>query len=766
MVINEPTPDTTGLISGREIQSELRKRKLAYIEITIPISDELSYVEDGWDVVRRNKRTLRARKPKSTGRQLEDDVWTLLALAGFPVLSSGHNFTIPVSSGSVEVPPKQIDVVAVDDDTALVVECKASVDPRRRSLQKDLNETRALQQPIRDWINAQYDTRRRVCFVYVTRNIRWSTPDRERAKNHLIAIMHDPQIKYYRRLVEIIGPATRHQLQADLLEGSPIQGLRATVPALRGTFGRKRFYQFAIEPERLLKLAYVSHRAKIDSEAVGTYQRLLKKKRLKDIAQHIDETGGMFPTNIVINFRQDRNLRFDQSGPIGDDPTVLGTLHLPNTYKCAWIIDGQHRLYGFSLSQRASKGKVPVLAFEGLEPTEEVKLFVDINTKQVRVPRNLLVQLEPELRMGPDDPEQDLRILHSELAIDLSMSDESPLYGRISSEWDTDTTNKPVTLTQLVVGIGGSQLVGSVRAGTLYPGHLYDRDTKTTRDRVRLAIEKYLSLFSEGAAAHWALDARSGGFLCTNRGIGALLRLFRAILDHVTYARRGVEYQTLSPDAIVGLVVEYVTPVIEWFDTVYDSNQSRFRGRFGTGGPIIYAFNLMEIIHYNFPDFQPPGLDEHIRESSQSRISDAQQLVTEIEDIVRNITLTLLKAKFGENETGWWRQGVPSTVRSSAASRSETSDEGGTPDNYLGLIDYKKIAEQSAVWRDFEGYLTVDKALRSKSDRLAWMDNLNTIRNRLSHSGRRHVTDEEIKFLENVWTHIGDEWEILSGRPT
>ena len=190
-------------------------------------------------------------------------------------MNSGHNFTIPVSSGSVEVPPKQIDVVAVDDDTALVVECKASEDPRRRSLQKELNETRALQQPIRDWINAQYDDRRRVCFIYVTRNIRWSTPDRERAKNHQIAIIHDPQIKYYRKLVEIIGPATRHQLQADLFEGSPIQGLRATVPALRGTFGRKRFYQFAIEPERLLKLAYVSHRAKIDAEAVGTYQRLL-----------------------------------------------------------------------------------------------------------------------------------------------------------------------------------------------------------------------------------------------------------------------------------------------------------------------------------------------------------------------------------------------------------------------------------------------------------------------------------------------------------
>ena len=72
MVVDEPTMDSTGLISGREIQSELRKRKLAFTEITIPMSDELSHVEDGWEVVRRNKRTLRVRRPKPTGQQLEE----------------------------------------------------------------------------------------------------------------------------------------------------------------------------------------------------------------------------------------------------------------------------------------------------------------------------------------------------------------------------------------------------------------------------------------------------------------------------------------------------------------------------------------------------------------------------------------------------------------------------------------------------------------------------------------------------------------------
>ena len=156
----------------------------------------------------------------------------------------------------------------------------------------------------------------------------------------------------------------------------------------------------------MLKLAYISHRAKIDSSAIGTYQRLLKKKRLRDISEHINETGGVFPTNVVVNFRNSRGLRFDPSGPSGDDPTVLGTLHLPNRYKCAWVIDGQHRLYGFSLSDWADRGRIPVLAFENLTPTEEIRMFVEINSKQVKVPRSLLVELEPEMNVSDDRPER------------------------------------------------------------------------------------------------------------------------------------------------------------------------------------------------------------------------------------------------------------------------------------------------------------------------------------------------------------------------
>ena len=752
------------LSTGSNIQKELRQRRSTHIQKSIPLGEEPIWVEQGWEVLRRTRKTLRVRKPKPADQKLEDDLWTLLALMGFQYLNKGRNFKIPIKDGDVVMPPKQIDVFAVDGETALVLECKASEELRSRSLQKDLNETRGLQEPIRAAIRAYLGSHLRVCFVYVTRNIRWSKQDRERAKGNQIRVVRDQQIGYYRKLVDIIGPAARHQLQADLFEGLRIPGLSTTVPALKGKFGSNNFYQFAIEPARLLKLAYVSHRANIDETAIGTYQRLLKKKRLKDIAEHIKKTGGMFPTNVVVNFRNTKRLQFDQSGPSGSDPTVLGTLHLPNSYKSAWVIDGQHRLYGFALSDRAAKSKIPVLAFEGLPREQELKLFVDINNKQVKVPKSLLVQLEPELQLYPDQPEQKLNSLYSRLAVELSQSPDSPLLGRVADEWSLEAKNAPLTLPQLVSGIKSSQLIGSIRNGVPYWSHLYYKDDDSTCVHAKLVLEKYLTLFAEGAPQHWARSKKSERFLCTNLGISALLRVLKAALDYRQSIDASLHYDNLTPDEILGSIADLVRPIIAWFSEEDQSKMPTFRGRYGSGAPLKYGYALMEIIHNKYPDFSPLGLDEYRQEHSVANIRDAQRLITETEDAIRDLTLTVLKARYGEKDDRWWWDGVPPEIRGQAGLRSQSSEEGGQPHEFLELIHYKRIADQPNHWRDdFEPHWTLDESLRSKKEKLAWFERLSKIRNRIFHSGNRYVTNDEREFLENVWVRVTEKWEALQG---
>ena len=64
----------------------------------------------------------------------------------------------------------------------------------------------------------------------------------------------------------------------------------------------------------------------------------------------------------------------------------FGHLYLPNRYRSASIIDGQHRLYGFApIDDSFANQNVIVVAFEGLSKAEEADLFVTINHEQKQV---------------------------------------------------------------------------------------------------------------------------------------------------------------------------------------------------------------------------------------------------------------------------------------------------------------------------------------------------------------------------------------------
>ena len=56
--------------------------------------------------------------------------------------------------------------------------------------------------------------------------------------------------------------------------------------------------------------------------------------------------GGFFPTNFLINFS--KNVRFEPQVKDRENDIRYGQLYLPDQYKSAWVVDGQHRLYGFS----------------------------------------------------------------------------------------------------------------------------------------------------------------------------------------------------------------------------------------------------------------------------------------------------------------------------------------------------------------------------------------------------------------------------------
>lgn len=56
------------------------------------------------------------------------------------------------------------------------------------------------------------------------------------------------------------------------------------------------------------------------------------------------------------------------------------------------VLDGQHRLYG--LLKATKQYSIPVIIFNNLNTTQEVNLFIDINTTQKGVPTTLLLDIK------------------------------------------------------------------------------------------------------------------------------------------------------------------------------------------------------------------------------------------------------------------------------------------------------------------------------------------------------------------------------------
>ena len=746
------------LVYGDALKKVYRQRKPKCVYRTVPSEEAQKMVDEGWSEFRRNKNSIRLFRPKPVGQALEDETWSLMARMGFTEMNGTANFKIPVAKKGREVPAKQIDVFAKDEDTVLMIECKAREKAGRRPLQKDIGETYADKGPMATVVKSHYgkDVSLKIAWVFVTRNIIWSNNDLERAMDSDIHVMRDDDLDYYQRLAEHIGAAARHQLQADIFRARKVPGLKIAVPALRGKMGGKTFYSFMMDPSRLLKIAFVSHRAKIDEESLVSYQRMLKKSRLKRIAQFI-ENKGIFPTSIVVNLISHRPVHFDVT-PGGEDSGVnFGTLYLPDSYKSAWIIDGQHRLYGFADSPWATKTTLPVIAFENLPAPEQARMFIDINHEQVKVQKSLLVDLAADLYWdSPDDADQ-LYALHSKIAADLGLELGSPLRGRIATEGKKLNWETPITLTGTYESLRKTHLVGTIQRRKLYPGPLYETDAKKTRERAVDILARYLSLFADALPDHWELGNAKGGFLCTNNGIGPLFRLLAAVVTYhkdVLHSRLDL----LSPEQFIEKITPEIKPVVQFFKNAGQEVFQDFRRNVAEKGQQNSAFAMMQVVNSEYRSFNPPGLQDYIKSQDRAGTEKARQLMPDIQLRIQRITLTLLRERFGDDSDSWWRKGVPQQIRAEVAARRERNPEGGELEEFFELLDYKKIADRH--WMAFQDFMGMGSE-RKKEKKLGWFDKLNKIRNRVAHPERGPITEEEVDFLHTICDHLEKQEKLL-----
>jgi DGQHR domain-containing protein len=156
------------------------------------------------------------------------------------------------------------------------------------------------------------------------------------------------------------------------------QRLRYSVSLVRQ--GSHGFYTLTMPSDVLARTCIVTTRK---DDQIGGFQRTLDEKRASEIAQYIDNGMGTIPNSIVLSAQPAAELKIIGRGK---------TLEFSDRPGAFLILDGQHRVYGFSLAKTPLR--VPVVIYNGLSRREETRLFIDINTKQRPVPPQLLLDIK------------------------------------------------------------------------------------------------------------------------------------------------------------------------------------------------------------------------------------------------------------------------------------------------------------------------------------------------------------------------------------
>jgi DNA sulfur modification protein DndB len=326
-------------------------------------------------------------------------------------------------------------------------------------------------------------------------------------------------------------------------------------------------------------------------------------------------------------------------------------------------------------------------------------LFIDINGEQVKVSKNLLNDLYDDLLWTSKKPQDMILALTSKLVKNLNEVAKSPLRDRVIKIGGKRTPTRNLTLTALTDEIRKCRLIGSVlspKSKNITPGPFYQDDLESSLERATDVLIAYHNLFleNENVRKQWDTGGDEGGYICTNQGILATLRILRAILNHLQL-RHQIEIRTRNIEKLTNDIKTYLSPVIDYLGAASPTVIKEFRSQHAEAGVQASTFTLLKVIKDNFPDFDPPGLKEYIAKTDTSNNKEAYDCLLQIETMIHRNVLKELKRKFGDGWENWWFKGVPEKIRTSAFEMANKEGKFDQYEKYLYLLDLKKIIEDN-----------------------------------------------------------------------
>lgn len=731
------------IVSGKELITAKNKRKNLYIEARERKVALEELEEEGWEYVKdyADSKFVKVRKEKPFYERFEDQIWLLFFQMGFKLLNRDANFKMNYDFNNPDF-TQQIDVFAADDETILIVECKSSEDLNEVQFKKDIEKLHGQMEGLRKCALKQYPGRK-VKFIWATHNCIMSAKDIKRLQEWDIIFFSDSTIQYYSELVKHLGTCSRYQLLGNLLANTEIKKMQNKVLAIKGKMGGHEYYEFSIEPEKLLKIGYVLHRNEANKNMMPTYQRIIKRKRLKEVQSFIND-GGYFPNSIIISIDSGgRKLQFDESPTKLDDSiSKIGVLHLPKRYHSAYIIDGQHRLYGYSDSEYANTNSIPIVAFVDLDRSEQLKLFMDINENQKSVSKTLRITLNSDMLW--DSPNQNERrdAIRSKIAQMCGEEQSSPLLGRVVIGEDEKNNIKCITIQAIQLALQKCSFFSTfAKNNTIATNGSFDvGDNQATIDRFYPFLEGCFKTVKNECETEWSLGEQ--GILTINRGIQGIIRIINDVVN-LLIAQNKLFPLTQDIDDIINEVEYYMSPLLNHINKLTEEQRIELKSFYGGGAENKYLRYFQKVIHDSLTDFNPEGLEEYIENTTKEYNATSKEYIYAIEEKLKDVIAESLQEYYGDK---WLIKGLPKTTYKEAEkaasdknyellSNDEESDI--EPWDCISLSDCKDIVVYSHNWSEiFESIITrpEDLILSTKEQKTEWISTISKEQNKLSKS--------------------------------
>lgn len=362
--------------------------------------------------------------PEKTARwkKFEKDTESFLLKSGFDDVKNDFKFRNTSDNRY------QVDLICGFESHAIIIEAKLSdkksVRPRINSWIDMMNGKREdFEAEVK--INIRYRKYSNIHLVLaLSKGIEPTQSEKKYARQKNVLIWDSQFINYYRQYPPPLRKLIPYHILADLGAKMPAERINSVVAfRLKIKVGNNSYnaYTFSTSPSELLKYCYVARR---EHGGNNFYQRLINSTKLSSVGDYIN-SGGSFVNNVVLAYDKEQvsgiELNFHSIhkslGEEANDELIekldnpeynleVGILQFPLNYKSFWVIDGQHRLFGYVLSDKSvqDNSSLPVVLIDNISLTDQMKLFVDINTKQKAINADLIWDIygdiEPETIFG------------------------------------------------------------------------------------------------------------------------------------------------------------------------------------------------------------------------------------------------------------------------------------------------------------------------------------------------------------------------------